>query len=133
MQQYLDFLETILTRGELKKDRTGIGTQSIFDYTLRFSLDNNRFPLLTTKKVYFKGVVCELLWFLKGDTNVKYLQDNQVKIWNEWADDNGDLGPVYGHQWRSWRGADGQVFDQIQNVILICLSICVSSRTTIAM
>ncbi len=116
-QQYLNFLETILAHGELKNDRTGVGTQSIFDYTMHFNLENNRFPLLTTKKVYFKGVVCELLWFLKGDTNIQYLQQNQVKIWNEWADDNGDLGPVYGHQWRSWRGADGQVFDQIQNVI----------------
>ena len=114
--QYLNLLEHILENGERKGDRTGTGTISTFGYQMRFDLAKG-FPLLTTKKVHFKSVVHELLWFVKGDTNVKYLRDNGVRIWNEWADADGNLGPVYGHQWRSWEAADGRVVDQFADVI----------------
>ena len=116
MRQYLDLLEHIMNEGADKGDRTGTGTRSVFGYQMRFDL-NEGFPMVTTKKVHFKSVVYELLWFLKGDTNVKYLQDNGVRIWNEWADDEGSLGPVYGKQWRAWTCADGRVVDQIAQVV----------------
>ncbi len=116
MQQYLEFLRHILQNGTKKTDRTGTGTFSTFGYQMRFDLSQG-FPLVTTKKIHIKSVVHELLWFLHGDTNIKYLNDNGVKIWNEWADDNGDLGPVYGRQWRHWQTADGRFVDQIKNVI----------------
>ena len=116
MKQYHELIHTILQYGVEKKDRTGTGTMSIFGYQTRYSLKDS-FPLVTTKKVHFKSVVYELLWFLRGDTNIKYLKDNNVKIWDEWADENGELGPVYGKQWRSWQGPDGKVIDQIANVI----------------
>ena len=115
-QQYLDLIKHILTNGEQKGDRTGTGTKSVFGYQMRFDL-SKEFPLLTTKKVHWKSVVHELLWFIAGDTNVKYLQDNGVRIWNEWADEDGNLGPVYGHQWRSWETIDGHVIDQLSDVI----------------
>jgi thymidylate synthase len=116
MQQYLDFLRDIRNRGAVKADRTGTGIVSVFGYDMRFNLADG-FPLLTTKKLHLKSIVHELLWFLSGDTNVQYLQDNGVRIWNEWADENGDLGPVYGHQWRSWERSDGTSIDQIAQLI----------------
>ncbi|MCX7962782.1 MAG: thymidylate synthase [Burkholderiales bacterium] len=115
-QQYLDLLAEVLERGTRKPDRTGTGTLSVFGRQMRFSLAD-RFPLLTTKRVHFKSVAYELLWFLRGDTNVRWLQAHGVTIWNEWADANGDLGPVYGHQWRRWRAPDGRDIDQLGEVV----------------
>jgi thymidylate synthase len=116
MQQYHQLLQHILDNGVSKTDRTGTGTISCFGYQMRFDLSKG-FPLVTTKKLHLKSIIYELLWFLKGDTNIKCLNDNGVRIWNEWADENGNLGPVYGKQWRSWEGADGKVIDQISDVI----------------
>jgi thymidylate synthase len=116
MQQYHQLLQHILDNGVTKTDRTGTGTISVFGYQMRFNLAKG-FPLVTTKKLHVKSIIYELLWFLKGDTNIKYLTDNGIKIWNEWANENGDLGPVYGKQWRSWQSTDGKVTDQISEVI----------------
>ncbi|WP_289144195.1 thymidylate synthase [Xylanibacter rodentium] len=116
MKQYLDLLNRIMTEGTQKGDRTGTGTMSVFGHQMRFDMEEG-FPLLTTKKLHLKSIIHELLWFLSGDTNVKYLQDNGVRIWNEWADENGELGPVYGHQWRSWPDYNGGTIDQIAAVV----------------
>lgn len=116
MKQYHDLLRHVLAHGTKKEDRTGTGTISVFGYQMRFNLEDG-FPLMTTKKIHTKSVIHELLWFLAGDTNIKYLKENGVRIWDEWADENGELGPVYGHQWRSWPTADGRHIDQIANVI----------------
>ena len=116
MKQYLDMLRFIREHGVVKRDRTGVGTQSIFGYQSRYDLSEG-FPLLTTKKVHLRSIIHELLWFIAGDTNIKYLHDNKVSIWDEWADENGDLGPVYGHQWRSWPAPDGRRIDQLSQVI----------------
>lgn len=116
MKQYLDLLSHVMEHGSDRNDRTGTGTRSVFGYQMRFDL-NKGFPMMTTKKLHLKSIIYELLWFLKGDTNIKYLNDNGVTIWDEWADQNGDLGHIYGYQWRSWMGADGKVVDQIVELV----------------
>ena len=116
MKEYHDLLEAILKNGVKKEDRTGTGTLSIFGYQMRFDLEKG-FPLVTTKKLHLRSIIHELLWFLNGDTNIKYLKDNKVRIWDEWADENGDLGPVYGAQWRSWKAPNGETIDQISNLV----------------
>lgn len=114
--QYENLLRHVMENGTYKSDRTGTGTRSVFGYQLRYNLADS-FPLITTKKVHMKSIIYELLWFLKGETNIRYLKENNVSIWDEWANENGDLGPVYGYQWRSWHGADGKVYDQITDVV----------------
>jgi thymidylate synthase len=116
MRQYLDLMEHVLSRGAEKRDRTGTGTLSVFGHQMRFDLDEG-FPLLTTKKLHLKSIIHELLWFLRGETNIRYLKEHGVRIWDEWADENGELGPVYGSQWRSWPAQDGKTIDQIANVV----------------
>ena len=116
MKQYQNLLKFVLENGVPKSDRTGVGTLSIFGYQMRYDLSKG-FPLVTTKKLHLRSIIYELLWFLKGETNVKYLNDNGVKIWNAWADENGELGPIYGKQWRSWEGANGETIDQISNLV----------------
>ena len=116
MKQYLDLLDHVLKNGTRKSDRTGTGTISVFGYQMRFDLDEG-FPVMTTKKLHLRSIIHELLWFLKGETNVKYLNENKVTIWNEWADENGNLGPIYGYQWRSWPTADGRHIDQISQLV----------------
>ncbi|MDR0206456.1 MAG: thymidylate synthase [Bacteroidales bacterium] len=116
MKQYLDLLQHILDVGALKEDRTGTGTISVFGYQMRFDL-NEGFPVLTTKKLHLRSIIHELLWFLKGETNIRYLHDNKVTIWDEWADEKGDLGPIYGKQWRSWQTSDGRTIDQISDLV----------------
>src|SRR3954467_7979458 len=116
MKQYHDLMRHVLEQGATKTDRTGTGTISVFGYQMRFNLQDG-FPMLTTKKIHLKSILHELIWFLKGDTNIQYLKDNGVSIWDEWADEKGNLGPVYGAQWRSWRAADGHVVDQITRVV----------------
>lgn len=116
MKQYLDLLNHVMQKGSDKSDRTGTGTRSVFGYQMRFDLAEG-FPLLTTKKLHTKSIFHELLWFIKGDTNIKYLKENGVSIWDDWADENGDLGPVYGSQWRAWKTDDGRKIDQLSEVI----------------
>ena len=116
MQQYLDLMTRVMNEGTLKSDRTGTGTKSVFGHQMRFDLSEG-FPCITTKKLHLRSIIHELLWFLKGDTNIKYLKENGVRIWDEWADENGDLGHVYGYQWRSWPTPDGRHIDQITQVI----------------
>ncbi|AMP00844.1 thymidylate synthase [Collimonas arenae] len=116
MQQYLDLMRHVQQHGSVKTDRTGTGTRSVFGYQMRFNLQDG-FPLLTTKKLHLRSIIHELIWFLNGSTNIKYLKDNDVKIWDEWADSDGNLGPIYGYQWRSWPAPNGEHIDQIKQVV----------------